>query len=78
MDDLPFDIQELIWKKVHQSYMKDITDELIEFVDELNWRNKNNLGDDLDDWNTDMTSDTEESNSEYSFVDSESAEHLFI
>ena len=27
MDDLPFDIQELIWKKVHQSYMRNITDE---------------------------------------------------
>jgi hypothetical protein len=42
--DLPFDILEIIYKKIHVSYMDKIEDELFIF----HFRKENNLGDDFD------------------------------
>lgn len=47
LEQLPFDILELIGKKLHKLYMLDLADELYE----IEWRKNNNLGDDFDeDW----------------------------
>jgi hypothetical protein len=46
--DLPFDILEIIYKKIHVSYMFDLAEELEEFVEDWKWRKENNLGDDFD------------------------------
>ena len=48
--DLPDDIVWYIYKKLHKLYMKDLNDELIEFVEDWEWRKNNNLGDDFNDW----------------------------
>jgi hypothetical protein len=71
LQELPFDLQEVIGFKVHKLYMYDLAEELEEFVEDWNWRKENNLGDDFADWDTDMTSDTEDTNSLYSFTESE-------
>lgn len=65
LEQLPFDILELIGKKLHKLYMIDLADELYE----VEWRKNNNLGDDFDE---DYYPETEsETNSDYSFTDSD-------
>ena len=70
LQNLPDDLIWEIYRKLHKSYMFDLAEELEEFVEEWEWRKENNLGDDFDEWNTEDTSDTEDSNSEYSYVSS--------
>ena len=70
LENLPDDLIWEIYRKLHKSYMFDLAEELEEFVEEWEWRKVNNLGDDFDEWNTEDTSDTEDSNSEYSYVSS--------
>jgi hypothetical protein len=48
LEDLPFDILELIGKKLHKLYMLELADELYEECLEYEWRRENNLGDDFD------------------------------
>lgn len=51
LEQLPFDMLELIGKKLHKLYMLDLAEELYEVVDMIEWRKNNNLGDDFDeDW----------------------------
>lgn len=47
---LPDDLIWEIYRKLHKSYMYDLKAELEEFVEELEWRRENNLGDDFDEW----------------------------
>jgi hypothetical protein len=49
MDVLPYDIIELIYRKLHKLYMINLEEEIEDFVDEWEWRKNNNLGDDFDD-----------------------------
>lgn len=68
IETLPNDIIWEIYRRVHKSYMFDLADELEEFVDDWNWRKENNLGDDFDeDWTPADTSDTEDTNSNFSY-----------
>jgi len=67
MNNLPDDMLYEIYSRLHKLYMKDIEEELDDYI----WYMNNNLGDDFDeDWGTDMTSDTEETNSDFSSYDS--------
>lgn len=70
LENLPFDLQELIGMKLHKLYMSQLTDELYEECLEYEWRKENNLGDDFDDseWEVESEPDTD---SEYSYVDSD-------
>ena len=64
MEQLPFDILELIGKKLHKLYMIDLAEEIYE----VEWRKENNLGDDFDeDWSVESS----ESDESYSCEDSE-------
>ena len=47
---LPDDLIWEIYRKLHKSYMYDLKAELEEFVEELEWRKENNLGDDFAEW----------------------------
>ena len=55
MEWLPFDILELIGKKLHKLYMEDLEEELYEAC----WERENNLGHDFDDWDSDYYPSTE-------------------
>ncbi|MDA0361838.1 MAG: hypothetical protein O3A45_02415 [Proteobacteria bacterium] len=70
LNNLPFDLQELIGIKLHKLYMKELTEELYEECLEYEWRKENNLGDDSE-WDTSNTSDTSDTDSEYSFTESD-------
>ena len=66
IENLPFDLQELISIKLHKLYMYDLQEEIYEEFLEYQWRLENNLGDDFDeDYEMDIESD---SDSNYSFV----------
>lgn len=69
LSDLCFDLQELIYFKLHKLYMEDLKEEIYEECLEYEWRKDNNLGDDFDE-DYEMSSEVSE-DSEYSFVDSE-------
>ena len=69
LSDLCFDLQELIYFKLHKMYMDDLKDEIYEESLEYEWRKDNNLGDDFDE-DYEMSSESS-SDSYYSFTESE-------
>jgi len=69
LSDLCFDLQELIYFKLHKMYMEELREEIYEESLEYEWRKENNLGDDFDE-DYEMSSVSSE-DSDYSFVDSE-------
>ena len=48
IENLPYDLILLIYEKLHRSYMKDLSEEIYEKWDEIEWYKNNNLGDDFD------------------------------
>ena len=50
MFNLPDDMIYEIYRKLHRTYMKTLKDEIYDFVEILEFRKENNLGDDLDEW----------------------------
>ena len=69
---LPFDLQELIGKKLHNLYMKDLDEEIYEASLEYEWRKTDGMGDDFNDSDWELDDDENESeDSYYSFVSSE-------
>jgi hypothetical protein len=46
-------------------------DEIYEGALEMYWKQTEGMGDDFDEWEEDMTSDEPDTNSEYSFTDSD-------
>ena len=48
LQELPFDLQELIGWKLHLLYMNSLKEEIYEECLEYEWRRDNNLGDDFD------------------------------
>jgi hypothetical protein len=68
MDTLPYDIIELIYKKVHILYMKDLEDEIYDAWYDYDYRINNNLGDDFDE---DYEPSEEEEDTDYSYVESD-------
>ena len=69
LEDLCFDLQELIYFKLHKMYMNDLKDEIYEESLEFEWRKENNLGHDLDE-DYEMSS-VSSSDSYYSFTESD-------
>ena len=69
LSDLCFDLQELIYFKLHKMYMEELKEEIYEESLEYEWRKDNNLGDDFDE-DYEMSSEVSE-DSDFSFVDSD-------
>ena len=60
LQELPFDLQELIGRKLHLLYMADLEEEIYEKWDEIEWYKNNNLGDDFDeDWEVESSQSDE-------------------
>ena len=73
LNSLPDDMIWEIYRRLHRSYMREIIfkDEIYEGALDMQYKLNNNLGDDFDEWDEEGTSDEPESNSEYSFVESD-------
>ena len=69
LNNLPDDMIWEIYRRLHKSYMKDMLfkDEIYEAALDMQYKLNNNLGDDLDEWETTDTSDTEETDSVFSY-----------
>tara|TARA_R110000822_G_scaffold242550_2_gene371631 strand:+ start:1550 stop:1762 length:213 start_codon:yes stop_codon:yes gene_type:complete len=60
LQELPFDLQELIGQKLHALYMNSLKEEIYEECLEYEWRRDNNLGDDFDeDWEVESSQSDE-------------------
>jgi hypothetical protein len=60
LQELPFDLQELIGRKLHLLYMNSLKEEIYEECLEYEWRRDNNLGDDFDeDWEVESSQSDE-------------------
>lgn len=60
LQELPFDLQELIGQKLHALYMNSLKEEIYEECLEYEWRRDNNLGDDFDeDWGVESSQSDE-------------------
>ena len=74
LNNLPDDMLWEIYRRLHKSYIREIIfkDEIYEGALDMQYKLNNNLGDDFDeDWDEEDTSDEPESDSEYSFVESD-------
>ena len=67
IENLPFDLQELISKKLHNLYMYDLKDEIYEACLDYQWRLEDIIKD--PDYSTESESESE---SDYSYVSDES------
>ena len=71
LNNLPDDMLWEIYRRLHRSYIREIIfkDEIYEGALEMYWKQSEEIDD--DDWEEDMTSDEPDTDSEYSFTDSE-------
>lgn len=70
LNNLPDDMIWEIYRRLHRSYMREIIfkDEIYEGALEMYWKQSE---DDFDEWEEDDTSDEPETDSDYSFTDSD-------
>ena len=69
LNNLPDDMIWEIYRRLHKSYMMDMLfkDEIYEGALDMQYKLNNNLGHDFDEWETTDTSDTEETDSDFSY-----------
>ena len=70
LEELPFDLQELIGQKVHRLYMADLREEIYEEALEYEWRKTDGMGDDYDE-DYEPEDGSASSESDWSFTESE-------
>lgn len=70
LNNLPDDMIWEIYRRLHRSYMREIIfkDEIYEGALEMYWKQSE---DDFDEWEEDDTSDEPETDSDYSFTESD-------
>ena len=73
LNTLPDDMLWEIYRRLHKSYMTEMIfkDEIYEGALEMYWKQTEGMGDDFDEWEEEMTSDEPDTDSEYSFTESD-------